>query len=122
LDLRKEIDMQVDIDFNVTDSAQKEIKKAMNESELNDHLVRVSVQGGGCSGFMYGLGFVEKSDVDDKADTVHKIGEVDLVIDNKSLLFLNGVTLDWIDDLSQRGFKFNNPNATKSCGCGKSFQ
>jgi iron-sulfur cluster assembly accessory protein len=122
LDLRKEIDMQVDIDFNVTDSAQKEIKKAMSESELNDHLVRVSVQGGGCSGFMYGLGFVEKSDVDDKADTVHKIGEVDLVIDNKSLLFLNGVTLDWIDDLSQRGFKFNNPNATKSCGCGKSFQ
>jgi len=114
--------MQVDIDFNVTESAQKEIKRAMNESELNDHLVRVSVQGGGCSGFMYGLGFVEKSDVDEKADMVHKVGEVELVIDKKSLLFLNGVTLDWMDDLSQRGFKFNNPNATKSCGCGKSFQ
>jgi iron-sulfur cluster assembly protein len=114
--------MKVDIDFMVTETAQKEIKRAMEESELTNHLVRVSVQGGGCSGFMYGLGFVEQEEVDEKADVVQQYGDISLVVDKKSLLFLNGVTLEWVDDLSQRGFKFNNPNATKSCGCGKSFQ
>jgi iron-sulfur cluster assembly protein len=114
--------MKVDIDFMVTEAAQKEIKRAMEESELNNHLVRVSVQGGGCSGFMYGLGFVEQEEVDEKTDVIQQYGDINLVVDRKSLLFLNGVTLEWVDDLSQRGFKFNNPNATKSCGCGKSFQ
>ena len=114
--------MQVDVNFNISEGAQKEMKRAMEESQITDNLVRISVQGGGCSGFMYGLGFVEKSEVDEKADVVEKYGDLDVVIDKKSLLFLNGVTLEWVDELSQRGFKFNNPNATKSCGCGKSFQ
>jgi iron-sulfur cluster assembly protein len=114
--------MQVDVNFSVAESAQNEIKRAMLESELKDHVVRVSVQGGGCSGFMYGLGFVEKNDIDEKVDYIEKYGDLDVVVDKKSLLFLNGVTLEWVDDLDKRGFKFNNPNATKSCGCGKSFQ
>lgn len=114
--------MQVDVVFSVTESAQKEMKRAIEESQLSEHVVRVSVQGGGCSGFMYGLGFVAKNEIDEKVDHVEKYGDLEFVIDKKSLLFLNGVTLDWIDDLGQRGFKFNNPNATKSCGCGKSFQ
>jgi iron-sulfur cluster assembly accessory protein len=113
--------MNVNINLNITESASKEFKRSMAESDLQDHLVRVSVQAGGCSGFMYGLGFVEKSDIAED-DLVEKFGDVEIVVDKKSLLFLDGTTIDWVEDINQRGFKFNNPNATKSCGCGKSFQ
>jgi iron-sulfur cluster assembly accessory protein len=111
--------MNVNINVQITESARKELKKAMDES--NFQLVRVSVEAGGCSGFLYGLGFVESSDVTDQ-DLVEKFDDIDVVIDKKSLLFLDGTTIDWIEDLNQRGFKFNNPNAKKTCGCGKSFQ
>lgn len=113
--------MEVKINFNITEAAIKEIKKAMKDAQVEDHNVRVSVSGGGCSGFMYGLGFEEKEQkVED--DVLENYNDINVVIDKKSLLFLDGVTLDWVEDLNQRGFKFNNPNATKTCGCGKSFQ
>jgi len=114
--------MNVEVNLDITEAALKEIKRSMDDANLADNLVRVSVQAGGCSGFMYGLGFVEKEDVDPEQDFVEKRGDVEVVVDRKSLLFLDGVKIDWIDDLSQRGFKFINPNAKKSCGCGKSFQ
>ena len=111
--------MNVDVNLQITQSARKELKRAMLESNFD--LVRVSVEAGGCSGFMYGLGFVESSDVTDQ-DLVEKFDDVTVVVDKKSLLFLDGTTIDWVEDLNQRGFKFTNPNAKKSCGCGKSFQ
>jgi iron-sulfur cluster assembly protein len=113
--------MQVDINFQLTDKAAAEVLKIKSEStdNIRDSYLRVSVEGGGCSGFKYGLGFDEN--FDDNKDYIEKIKDVTVVIDKKSALFLNGVTLDWIDDLSSRGFKFINPNATKSCGCGQSF-
>ena len=114
--------MNVNVNLKVTESASKELKRAMKESQLDDHLVRVSVEAGGCSGFMYGLGFVEKTDVVSDQDFVESFGEINVVVDKKSLLFLDGTTIDWIEDLNQRGFKFDNPNAKKNCGCGKSFQ
>jgi iron-sulfur cluster assembly protein len=113
--------MQVNVNFKVTESASKEMKKALEESNLSDHVVRVSVEAGGCSGFMYGLGFEEKNQIQTD-DIVENYGDVTVVIDKKSILFLDGATVDWVEDLNQRGFKFINPNATKSCGCGKSFQ
>lgn len=113
--------MQVEVDFKVTEQAVKEIKRAMEQEQLNDHFVRVSVQAGGCSGFMYGLGFEEKSELTPE-DIVKDYDGLTVAVDKKSILFLNGTTVEWIEDLNQRGFKFNNPNATKSCGCGKSFQ
>jgi len=113
--------MQVNVNFKVTESASKEMKKALEESNLSDHVVRVSVEAGGCSGFMYGLGFEEKNQIQTD-DVVENYGDVTVVIDKKSILFLDGATVDWVEDLNQRGFKFINPNATKSCGCGKSFQ
>ncbi len=113
--------MQVEVDFKVTEQAAKEIKRAMNENQLNDHFVRVSVQAGGCSGFMYGLGFEEKSELTSD-DVVKEYGDLLVAVDKKSLLFLDGTTVDWVEDLNQRGFKFDNPNAKKTCGCGKSFQ
>jgi iron-sulfur cluster assembly protein len=115
--------MNVDINLNITQNAIKEFKKALTETADLDpnSLVRVSVQGGGCSGFVYGLGFVDEKDVDEKQDVVEEYEGLRLVVDKKSLLYLDGVTIDWLDDLNQRGFKFNNPNATKVCGCSKSF-
>lgn len=111
--------MNVDVNLKITESACKELKRAMSDSGFN--LVRVSVEAGGCSGFMYGLGFVEETDVTDQ-DLKENFGDINVVVDKKSLLFLDGTTIDWIEDLNQRGFKFDNPNAKKSCGCGKSFQ
>lgn len=113
--------MKIDINFKISENAIKEVKKVKNETEeLNNQYLRISIKGGGCSGFMYGLGFEEE--VDENSDLVENYDGVDVVIDKKSALFLNDVTLDWIDDINQRGFKFNNPNATKTCGCGQSFQ
>lgn len=113
--------MKIDINFKISENAIKEIKKVKNETEdLQNQYLRISIKGGGCSGFMYGLGFEES--IDENLDLVENYDGLDVVIDKKSALFLNDVTLDWIDDINQRGFKFNNPNATKTCGCGQSFQ
>ena len=65
--------------------------------------------------------FEEKNQIQTD-DIVENYGDVTVVIDKKSILFLDGATVDWVEDLNQRGFKFINPNAKKSCGCGKSFQ
>lgn len=115
--------MNIEIDLNITESAIKEFKKALLElgEESKENMVRVSVQGGGCSGFMYGLGFVPSEEVDSKADIIEDYEGLKVVVDKKSLLYLDGTTIDWVDDISQRGFKFNNPNAKKTCGCNKSF-
>lgn len=115
--------MKLEIDLKITEPAVKEFKKTLVEmgEESANNLVRVSVQGGGCSGFMYGLGFVSPEEVDSATDVVEEYDGLKVVVDRKSLLYLDGTTIDWIDDISQRGFKFNNPNAKKTCGCNKSF-
>lgn len=113
--------MNIDIDLKITEGAIKEFKKAMVESGEDNSLVRVSVQGGGCSGFMYGLGFIKQDEVISNQDIVEDFDGLKVVVDKKSLLYLDGTTIDWVEDLSQRGFKFNNPNAKKVCGCNKSF-
>ena len=113
--------MNIDVNFKVSDSAVVEFKRALSESESPGDVVRVSVQGGGCSGFTYGLGFVGPEDINAEQDVLEEYDGLKVVIDKKSLLYLDGSTIDWVDDLNQRGFKFNNPNATKTCGCSKSF-
>lgn len=114
--------MNVEIDIKVTENAIKEFKKAMAEAQSDEEtLVRVSVQGGGCSGFMYGLGFIGQEEVNKEEDLIEEFDGLKVVVDKKSLLYLDGTTIDWVEDLNQRGFKFDNPNAKKSCGCNKSF-
>lgn len=114
--------MNVEVDIKITENAIKEFKKALLETNSeSEMLVRVSVQGGGCSGFTYGLGFVSQDDVKEGDDVVEQFDGFKLVVDKKSILYLDGTTIDWIEDLNQRGFKFNNPNAKKTCGCAKSF-
>lgn len=113
--------MNINIDLKITESAINEFARALDEYEEKKSLVRVSVQGGGCSGLMYGLGFVSSDEINANEDIVEQYGNLKVVVDKKSLMFLDGTTIDWIDDLNERGFKFLNPNAKKSCGCSKSF-
>jgi iron-sulfur cluster assembly protein len=105
----------------LTERAAKEVKKIMEEQKLPDTVVlRVGVQGGGCSGFQYALGF--DNDVNPTIDDVAEMHGIKVAIDRKSSMYLNGTEVDFYDGLEKRGFTFNNPNATKSCGCGTSFQ
>jgi iron-sulfur cluster assembly protein len=105
---------------NVTEKAASEVKKIIAEQNLSaETMLRVGVSGGGCSGFSYSLTFDTKSD--DMADDIYECHGIRVVVDRKSDLYLDGTAVDFYDGLEKRGFVFNNPNATKSCGCGSSF-
>ena len=105
----------------LTENAAAEVKKFIEEGEPNDtHYLRVAVMGGGCSGFQYSL--TVDSAYDEENDNLYEQHEVQVIVDKKSALYLDGTTLDYYSDISQRGFVFDNPNAVKSCGCGSSFQ
>ena len=102
----------------LTDSAVQAVNRFIQNSEKDIAGLRIKVDGGGCSGFQYGLR-LEDSVTDE--DTVHEIKGINLLIDKASEPLLEGVTVDFIDGMEGSGFKFENPNATNSCGCGKSF-
>ena len=104
----------------LTEKARGEVARLIEENQLSESVLRMGVRGGGCSGLSYTLGFdKETSDYD-------HIFEFDpgikVAIDMKSMLYLKGTEIDFTTDLLGGGFKFNNPNARKSCGCGSSFQ
>ena len=103
----------------ITDKASEEVKRIISENKIPDgYGLRVGVKGGGCSGFTYTLGF---DAAPHDADTVVELNGVKLFVDGKSLFYLSGTELDFTDGLNGKGFVFNNPNATKTCGCGDSF-
>ena len=104
----------------ITASAAREFKKVIVEQQMPDTIaLRVGVKGGGCSGFEYQLEFDDK--VNEDADLLVEMHGVRVAVDKKSALFLDGTEIDFHEGLDKRGFVFNNPNATKSCGCGSSF-
>jgi iron-sulfur cluster assembly protein len=104
----------------LTETAAKEIRKIIEDQELDVEKVRlrVGVKGGGCSGFSYVLDLTE---TEKETDEVFEHSGIRIVCDPKSLLYLNGTTVDFKDEIMGRGFVFQNPNATTSCGCGSSF-
>ena len=105
----------------LTEDAAKEVQRIIDEQNENDELLlRIAVTGGGCSGFNYALGFDKQ--FDEKVDSKFDCHGVPVVVDRKSALFLDGTTIDWHVGVDKRGFTFQNPNATKTCGCGSSFQ
>jgi iron-sulfur cluster assembly protein len=105
--------------IGVTERAAKEVARIIAEQKLPETTaLRVGVKGGGCSGFSYTLGF---DDTLSEVDQVSEVAGVRVVCDPKSFLYLNGTEIDFEDNLMGRGFKFGNPNASKSCGCGESF-
>jgi len=103
---------------DLTDKAANEVLRLMNSENLAEHYLRVGVQGGGCSGLQYSLNFDTQVGQFDK---VFDIKGVKVVVDLKSALYLKGTTLDYVQSLTGGGFKFINPNASRSCGCGSSF-
>ena len=104
----------------LTEKAADEVKKIIADQNLPDGTVlRVGVQGGGCSGFSYSLNF--DTDTSDR-DRVVDVHGVKMAVDKKFDPYLDGTVLDFYDGLEKRGFVFNNPNVQKSCGCGSSFQ
>lgn len=110
---------QIESEIKITEKAVKEIMQIMKENSIPEgYGLRVGVKGGGCSGLTYTLGF----DAEQKeGDTVIEVNDVRLYVDGKSLFYLTGTELDFTDGLDGKGFVFNNPNATKTCGCGESF-
>jgi len=104
----------------LTERAAQEVKTILEQQKLNadSTFLRLGVKGGGCSGFTYALDLTEtKSEHDEEFDS----NGIKVVCDPKSFLYLDGTTLDFKDEIMGRGFVFNNPNATTSCGCGSSF-
>jgi iron-sulfur cluster assembly accessory protein len=104
----------------LTELAAREITRIIAEQELDATKVRlrVGVKGGGCSGFSYILDLTETQKDSDEVFEQHG---VKIIVDPKSLLYLNGTIVDFKDEIMGRGFVFSNPNATTSCGCGSSF-
>ena len=106
-------------EIKLTEKAAKEVGRIREQNKIPDsHFLRVGVKGGGCSGFSYVLGFDSEMR---KGDEVFEIRGIKVVVDPKSLFYLSGTELDFSDGLDGRGFVFNNPKATKTCGCGSSF-
>jgi iron-sulfur cluster assembly protein len=110
--------------ISVTPKAVEMIKKQIQKRGVSNTALRLGIRGGGCSGFSYVIEFHdgEPRAKDNVFDYVAEDGTpVRVVVDKKSLVFLNGMTLDWEQSLMQQGFKFQNPNEKTSCGCGHSF-
>ena len=105
--------------INLTPKAVEMVKKTRAKEGLGDaYSLRVSVTGGGCSGFQYSLGFDSEQQ---EADTVVAFDDIRVLIDEVSLPYVAGTTLDFVEGLHGAGFKFNNPRAARTCGCGSSF-
>ena len=103
---------------SLTDKAVEMVKAAIEQENLHGHGIRIGVVGGGCSGFQYSKDF-ENTAKD--GDFVMEQGGLKLFVDPMSSMYLQGVTVDYVTGLQGAGFKFNNPNARNTCGCGSSF-
>lgn len=110
----------------VTEKAALEVKRHIADMQARGDIeagstlyLRVRVQGGGCSGFQNKLDLDAK--YDEKTDHKFEFHGIEVVVDKRSLLYLNGATVDFHDDLNKRGFTINNPQAKSTCGCGSSY-
>jgi len=105
----------------ITEAAAKEIKSIIKDQSLPNEQtrLRVGVKGGGCSGFSYTLDLTEEAP--SEADQVIECNGVQILCNERAMLYLSGVEIDFRDEVMGRGFVFKNPNATSTCGCGSSF-
>ncbi|MCH8558111.1 MAG: iron-sulfur cluster assembly accessory protein [Balneolia bacterium] len=104
--------------ISITDRAAKQIKKLIDQENLPDgRFLRVGVKGGGCSGLSYLMEFDDKNDMDQFVE----LDGFSIIVDKRQALYLYGTVLDFKDGLDARGFVFENPQASSTCGCGASF-
>lgn len=104
--------------INITEPAIAEFKRLLADKSVPaGHGLRVGVKGGGCAGFSYILGFDNPTDQDE----AFELDGLPVLVDRAHAMYLQGIEIDYQNDLNARGFIFNNPNASKTCGCGTSF-
>lgn len=114
----KQMETTTAIPVTLTSSAKEEIKRLMQEDGFDaSQALRIGVKGGGCSGMTYVLGFDNKTEKDED----YTIDGIPVIMDRSHGIYLAGIEIDWQGGLNSRGFTFNNPNASKTCGCGTSF-
>jgi iron-sulfur cluster assembly accessory protein len=101
----------------LTPVAAAKVRELLAEEGDQTLVLRVAIQGGGCSGFQYGLGFDSVAE----GDVQLELEGVPVVVDQFSAPYLRGTTIDFLNTIEESGFKIDNPNATASCGCGHSF-
>jgi iron-sulfur cluster assembly protein len=105
--------------ITLTDKAATKVKEILGSENKKDHALRLGVKGGGCSGFSYTLNLDK---LFNESDQLFEDKGIKIVVDAKSFIYLSGTEIDYVENLSGSGFAFVNPNATRSCGCGSSFQ
>jgi iron-sulfur cluster assembly accessory protein len=113
-----ELQERTDLLVSLTPAAAEKIRGLMAE-DADVSVLRVAIEGGGCSGFQYGLGFDRGAQEDDHA---FECEGVQVVVDPHSAQYLRGARVDYLETIQESGFKIDNPNAVASCGCGHSFQ
>jgi iron-sulfur cluster assembly protein len=106
------------VNLTLTEKAIEQVKALLARDNRKDHGLRVSVADGGCSGFSYKLDFAKQ---EEPGDLVLELGSLKVYVDSKSVTHLKGTTIDYVTSLYGGGFKFSNPNASGTCGCGTSF-
>lgn len=112
------VDVEIPAPLSFTDSAALKVQELIREEDNDALMLRVFVQGGGCSGFQYGFTFDENLQ---EGDTVVENQGVKLLIDPMSLQYMTGAEIDYTEGLDGAQFVIRNPNATTTCGCGSSF-
>ncbi len=113
------MDVVAEPTIELTPNAVDAVRRTREKSGLGgDHALRVAVVGGGCSGFSYQLDFDDKAQ---EGDVVIRYDDVTVRVDPTSAQYLKGIRIDYVSSLHGGGFKFQNPNATNTCGCGSSF-
>lgn len=105
--------------ITITEAAAQAVNDLLTKRNLEGYALRVFISGGGCSGFQYGMALEDK--IRDN-DLVYNQHGVQVVVDEISIDYLNGSTIDFVDEIMGSGFKIENPNAVSSCGCGNSFR
>jgi iron-sulfur cluster assembly accessory protein len=104
--------------LQLTSTAVEKVREILESQEPKPAGLRVSVVGGGCSGFSYSMAFESTPGFLDKT---YEFGGLKVFVDQASLLYLDGAEVDYVETLEGSGFKFNNPNVKSTCGCGSSF-
>ena len=104
--------------LQITDKAVEKVKALLHDENKDGYGLRVAVQGGGCSGFQYGLTWENEHTPN---DSILEFGDLKVFVDALSAMYLEEVRIDYVDSLSGSGFKIDNPKSTGTCGCGSSF-